>query len=215
MGASITIHKELLEAISFKFPDLIEKDDTTWPSEPLGTNQPKANGITRPSARNLFAGIEDDSDDEDCLLGEVNMRKYWEYVSRKHQTAHHVAGLGSLTEINMLPKNWMVINISLTEDKSALLLSRQVPHREPIIFCIPLRNRREEEEGHFTYDDAVSEFKEIIQASDEVTRKAHEIQSSDKDGKAAWWSERKQLNQRLKDLLENIEFCWFGAFKVS
>ena len=67
MGASITIHKELLEAISFKFPDLIEKDDTAWPSEPLGTNQPKANGITRPSARNLFATIEDDSDDEDWV----------------------------------------------------------------------------------------------------------------------------------------------------
>ena len=32
--------------------------------------------------------------------------------------------------------------------------------------------------------------------------------------KIAWWDSRKQLDQRMKDLVENIEFCWLGAFKV-
>ena len=46
-------------------------------------------------------------------------------------------------------------------------------------------------------------------------RRASEIiKSDDRDAKAAWWAERKQLDLRMKGLVENIEFCWLGAFKV-
>ena len=72
----------------------------------------------------------------------------------------------------------------------------------------------DDESEHFTYEDATKELKDILQASDEGTRQAINVRSDDKEAKAAWWSERKKLDLRMKELLDNIEFCWLGAFKV-
>ena len=62
--------------------------------------------------------------------------------------------------------------------------------------------------------DAVGELREIIRQSDQGTREAANVNKDDRKERAAWWANRSALDKRLKELLENIEFCWLGAFKV-
>lgn len=158
------------------------------------------------------------SDSDDCM-DDKGLKQYWQYILQKHRsqafipTSEHCSA-----SICQLPKSWVVISISLTEDKNALLISRQRADRDHVVFCVPLKGRREsedEEEQHFMFEDAVRELDDIIACSDEGTRRASQIQSGDKEAKAAWWAERKELDVRMKELLDNIEFCWLGAFKVS
>ncbi|KAH8113830.1 peptidase family C50-domain-containing protein [Phellopilus nigrolimitatus] len=211
MASSITLRRELVEAISFKFPDPRQQDDMQWPTNSPAQKRSRQASRLKP-ARGLF---DDLSDDEDSSLEDGNLKKYWDHVLKKHQSQGFIPSVQTASEVDSLPKNWMVVSITLTEDKNALLVSRQRPHHEPIIFCIPLRGRREnDEDEHFTYEDAIAELKGIIQSSDEGTRKASQIKSDDREAKAAWWSERRQLDQKMKELVENIEFCWLGAFKT-
>lgn len=63
-------------------------------------------------------------------------------------------------------------------------------------------------------EDALHELREIVRLSDEGTRRAVHVKSDDPQARADWWAERAALDKRLQALLENIEFCWLGAFKV-
>lgn len=84
------------------------------------------------------------------------------------------------------------------------------------MFCLPLKGRREsEDDEQLGFEDALDELREIIQASDEVTRSAVHLDKNCKRARAKWWAERSALDKRMKELLDNIEFCWLGAFKVG
>ena len=81
-----------------------------------------------------------------------------------------------------------------------------------MVFCVPLKDRREKDEGEqFTFDEAMAKFNEIIKLKDEGIRDASQIKPDDEEAKKAWAS-RQQLDQRIKDFVENIEFCWLRAF---
>lgn len=220
LSASITLRRELLDAILFKFPESTERDDTWWPSEtPVEERAGRSRSKSRPriktsGKKGLFDELSDGEDDE-CASGVDNMQKYWAHVLQKHRNASFIQADEPPADINALPDKWMVVNITLTEDKTALLISRQRPKHEPVVFYVPLKGRREEEsEEHFTFDDASAELQEILELSKEATSDAATIKSEDKEAKSEWWARRKALDLRLKELLENIEFCWLGAFKV-
>ena len=185
-----------------------------WPSE---SSPISSRSRVKPRGRGLFDNLSDDDDDDDeRSLHDAKLREYWNYILKKHRSEAFIPTEDSASEIDSLPEHWTVITISLTEDKSALLLSRQRPKAGPLVFCVPLKDRREEDdEGNFTFDSAVAELKDIIKLNDEGARGASQIRSDDKEAKIAWWTSRKQLDQRMKDLVENIEFCWLGAFKVG
>ena len=212
MACSITVRRELVDAITFKFSDPLAQDDMRWPSGDSPSAQQR-----RPKQKGRNKGIFDELSDgeDDRSLSDSKLQEYWNYVLKKHQTEAFVQSENPKSEVDALPENWVVITISLTSDKNALLLSRQRPGKEPMVFCVPLKGRQDdEEEGHFTFDGAMAELGNIIKLNDERARGASRIKSDDKDAKIAWWASRKQLDQRMKDFLENIEFCWLGAFKV-
>ena len=144
------------------------------------------------------------------------MKQYWEAVLARHSSrTFDLRSNPALAGLETLPEKWTIVNIGITEDKRSLLVSRQRSKRDPLVFCIPLKGRREnDDDEQFSYEDAVGELKDIIQSSDESTHLAVHIKPDDKEGKSSWWVERKRLDKRLKDLLANIEFCWLGAFKV-
>lgn len=208
-----------MDAILFKYPDPSERDDMQWPSETAmekkATSRARSQSGTKPTGKKgLFAEISEDEDDESSPESD-NLQSYWAHVLQKHQNAGFIQPEDSASDIDALPDNWMVVSITLTEDKTALLISRQRPKHAPVVFYVPLKGRREEDsEEHFTFDDASAELRDILQLSQEGTRQASEIKSDDKEAKAAWWAQRKVLDGRMKELLENIEFCWLGAFKV-
>jgi separase len=119
-------------------------------------------------------------------------------------------------DMSRLPSNWCTISINVTEDHNTMFIARRQRDRAPVIFTLPLdrQGKREEEDQSFTLDTAVTELRTIIKESDDSARSAKDVDRTDKSAKMQWWSNRKVLDQRLQDLLENIEFCWLGAFKV-
>lgn len=143
------------------------------------------------------------------------MKKYWENIRDRYHTQSLDLTNLSVSQSDRLPKNWTVISINVTEDKSTMFITRQVTQEEPLIFCLPLRGRREtEEDEHLSFDDALKELKDIIALSNQGTRQAIHVKNDDPEARATWWKERIALNKRLQELLENVEFCWLGAFKV-
>lgn len=213
ISVAVTLRREMLECIDNKFPNISQASDLAWPTM-------NANGSPFPATQSgarrlLFAPDSDDDDDDDS--DETSMQAYWQMVKKRYRSETlDPEGLTCPT-VDLLPEHWTVVNISVTDDKQTLFISRQRARREPLIFCLPLdrqgrREMGEDEDAQLTYEQAVEELQDIIRLNDETAKNAKDIQ--DKDGRASWWSERGQLDIRLKELLENIEFCWLGAFKV-
>jgi separase len=120
-------------------------------------------------------------------------------------------------DLSSMPDDWCAISINVTEDQRTMFISRSQRGRQPVIFTLPLdrQGKREEEDECFTLDAALTELRQIISQSDTSARTAKDVDRTDKAAKERWWADRKALDRRLQELLENIEFCWLGAFKVG
>jgi separase len=200
-SSAVTLGREMLEAIRSKFPD-VSHDDLAWPIlSPNGSALPQS----------ILAKFQTNKDEPD-FDGEY--REYWKGVSDKHSSAKFGPELLSRGIPERLPHNWTVVSISVSEDRRTMFASRQRPHRQPLLFSIPLEGRREGEEEAVTFQGVLDEFEEIIRLSDQTTRSAEHVTKTDRRQRCNWWAERTKLDTRLRELLENIEFCWFGAFKV-
>ena len=189
----------MLEAIELKFPDT-SHDDLVWPIL-------TPNGSALPPTKSQKNEDEPDFDE--------GHREYWKALSKHHSAARFDPALLSRSMVERLPHNWTVVSISVSEDRRAIFVSRQRPDRQPLLFSIPLEGRREGEEEAITFQGALDEFEEIIRLSDETTRSAENVTKTDRRQRCDWWAERTRLDTRLRELLENIEFCWLGAFKVA
>lgn len=200
-SSAVTLGREMLEAIRSKFPDA-SHDDLVWPIlSPNGSALP-------PPAPAKFQKNEDEPDFDGEYQG------YWKTASEHHSAAKFDPEHLSRSTVERLPHNWTVVSITVSEDRRTIFVSRQRPHRQPLLFIIPLEGRREGEEEVITFQGALEEFEEIIRLSDETTRSAEQITKTDRRQRCNWWAERTKLDTRLRELLENIEFCWLGAFKV-
>jgi separase len=146
------------------------------------------------------------------------LNAFWDTIRANHQSQTIDARSLSLSRMSYLPAHWTVVHISVSFDQSTLFVSRQRGQdtEHPLVFCIPLKGRREgsgDDDEHLTFDDALHELNEIVRLSNETTKVAVKIK--DQLARAEWWKERRALDVRLRELLENIEFCWLGAFKVG
>nr|GAT53299.1 cysteine peptidase C50 [Mycena chlorophos] len=216
VSSAITLSREMLEAIQHKFPS-VDVDDLQWPL-PSRNGTPMAREKRLARAPTLIRGFDSDidvSDDED--EEEKTFRDYWESIRVKYQSQAPDISTISASQMATVPRNWTVIHIGVTDDKSTLFVSRQYGGdvgTNPLVFCVPLKGRREEEDtDHLTFDNALREFNEIIRLSDEGTRRAIHVKD-EPEARAQWWKERVALDLRLRELLENIEYCWLGAFKT-
>ena len=201
----------MLETIQHKFHS-VQVDDLQWPLiSPTGSLLPRK----RPSnaLRAISSSPEEASDAEDD--SNTNLKAYWYSIVKEHTEQALDASTLSNLAMPHFPSHWTVVHISLTPDKNTLFISRQNALSEPLMFCVPLKGRREsDEDQHLTFDDAVRELAEIIHLSDQGTRNAVNVRSDDPQARTAWWAERNTLDKRMRELLGNIEFCWLGAFKV-
>lgn len=210
-STSITLRREILEAIQNKFPNFHLSDDLQWPRI-TNNGSPLAHSPERNSKR-LQSVYE--SDEEDSGNNDAPLKKYWEHIREKYHS--QVLDAKSLlhSKADHLPRHWTVVNIFVTEDKNTLFVTRQRARHEPLIFSLPLQGHREGgDDSHLGFSDALDELKEIVRLSDEGTKSAVNVKIDDKKARAAWWADRAALDKRLQELLESIEFCWLGAFKV-
>ncbi|KAG8730106.1 hypothetical protein FRC10_003137 [Ceratobasidium sp. 414] len=202
-----TLRREMLDAIVNKEKATLNGDGLAWPT--LDTNEPPSRKPAR-KPHGLFALSQEP--DEDLEIGGQEMRQYWQFLKDKYSNSSFDPSIAQ--QLKCLPKHWTIVTINVTDDKTALVVSRQRPHHPPILFCLPLDRRgREADEETFDYDDAMDELTSIIETSDRITHEGVNIEGN-KDAIAEWWSERTTLDQRMRELLDNIEFCWFGLFKT-
>lgn len=201
----------MLETIQYKFPG-VQVDDLQWPlMTPSGSLLPRKRLSN--TQRTILSSAEKASEDEDD--SNASMKAYWHSIVKEHVEQTFDASSLSTSAMSQFPSHWTVVHISLTPDKSTLFISRQNVSSEPLMFCVPLKGRRESnEDEHLTFDDAVNELAEIIRLSDQGTRNAVNVRNDDPQARVAWWAERNTLDRRMRELLDNIEFCWLGAFKV-
>jgi len=198
--------------IDQKLRDPVTHDDLLWPSmDEKGSPAPQRPETPRPMILRFDDTADDEPEDQEMLT-------YWTSVRDRYCARIVDASISSESDINRLPDNWMVVHIAINEAKDTLFMSRQRPNQTPLVFCVPLaRTSRKENDGvhaQLTFEAAVQELTDIIGLNTATSKKAASVQSQDREARAAWWAERGALDTRLKELLENIEFCWLGAFKV-
>ncbi|KAJ6502399.1 cysteine peptidase C50 [Mycena sanguinolenta] len=220
VSTAITLSREMLETIQHKFPPVTMVDDLQWPlasrtGSPISLTQTVVPSRF-PSRRNSFGSELDVSDDE-ADDDEKSLQDYWEAIRSKYQSQAPDISTLSASQMSGIPPNWTIVHISVTDDKSTLFVTRQNggnAQAAPLVFCVPLKGRRDDDEDeHLTFEDALREFTDIVKLSDEGTRGAVQIKD-EPEARARWWKERAALDTRMRELLENIEFCWLGAFKT-
>jgi separase len=198
-NASMTFHRERLEAIDCKFAE-VDHDDLKWPSvSDIGTS---------------MVPLEHDSD-TDMEDDQLQFRAYWGSIKSRHVAAHSIPT--EPLNLSSVPPDWAVISINVTEDHNTMFISRHQRNHQPLVFCLPLdrqgRREGEDEADLFTFDTAAHEMEDIIRSSNDSARNAKNVET--REQKAAWWEERYGLDKRMEEMLLNMEFVWLGPFKVS
>ncbi|RMY87990.1 hypothetical protein D0862_10550 [Hortaea werneckii] len=117
--------------------------------------------------------------------------------------------------IDVLPKPWTCVSMSLNHDCSELYLARYRAGQSPLIVRLPFSRRSPEDDDdddeNFDYHKGKAELQDIIEASNYTCHNTNGGEA--KTTKRNWWSEREALDKRLHELLINMENIWFGGFK--
>ncbi|EON63321.1 hypothetical protein W97_02548 [Coniosporium apollinis CBS 100218] len=116
--------------------------------------------------------------------------------------------------IDIIPANWAAISVSLSEAGSDLYVTRYQANQTPFILRLPMARQSSQlmdDEDVFDFTAGKVELNEIIELSDFSTH--HQRDMSVKGAKTGWWAEREALDNRLKELLVNIENIWLGGFR--
>ncbi len=113
-----------------------------------------------------------------------------------------------------IPKSWSICSLSIDPILQELIVFRQSVQVEPIICRIPLKRQfsREGEANTLEYKDVMARWNAILNDNNDTTHAGKECESS--HDKTEWWKKRKEIDERLKDLLVSIEQTWLGCFKV-
>ena len=213
MAAAPTLRRELLECIDRKFSNK-PSDDLEWRVMSATGSPLRSSQIRARRGALLFTGSDDD-DESSGEEGNVSMTGYWREVQDRYRSECCDPVSLAISQADVLPLNWTVISVTVTEDRNTMIISRQRPHRTPLVFYLPMNRQERREDGgedNFTYASAIEELESIIDASNATARNAIDVSS--KADRKAWWEERTSLDNRLRTLLENVEFCWLGVFKV-
>ena len=215
----------MLIAIQHKIP-VGYLDDLEWPL--LAEDGVVLPLLTTSKSTSLRLTLSSSDSEDEGVSGESPARDraieaYWESIRTKYQSQILDFSTLSSSRTVGLPANWTIISISVTHDKGTLFVSRQeggVNPTDPLIFCVPLTGRRDhgsgEDDGEqLSFENAIDELGNIVHSSNESTKVAIDVKPDDGEARSDWWKQRSQLDVRMKELMENIEYCWLGAFKVS
>ncbi|MCJ1463791.1 hypothetical protein MMC07_002400 [Pseudocyphellaria aurata] len=115
--------------------------------------------------------------------------------------------------IDIIPRSWTVISISLSESQDEIRIARICSDQSPFILSLPLNrhNSRDPDEEVFGFENGKDALLEIVGLAN---YSAHASQDMAREGaKSEWWQVREALDTRLKDLLFNVEKIWLGGFR--
>src|SRR6185369_930740 len=140
---------------------------------------------------------EDENDDSNDLYNKEDhsypnflnnlLKKYKEEPSLTHQQFQSEF-------IDIIPSQWVVCSITADIENNELYICRFCQKTPPLLLRLPLKQQSDREE--FLYNDAIREFKKIMDLNDQDIKP-------------------DKLDNRMKVLLKKIEDYWLGGFKVS
>ncbi|RYO74725.1 hypothetical protein DL763_011339 [Monosporascus cannonballus] len=115
--------------------------------------------------------------------------------------------------VDVIPKSWNVVSVSLSDNKHDLCITKLQAGHSPFAIRLPLEraSSRDADSEVFTFQQGRSELLDIITQANRTCHDARDM--SHKEAKSAWWAEREELDERLKELAGNIEQTWLGGFK--
>lgn len=115
--------------------------------------------------------------------------------------------------IDIIPPEWSVISVSLSDNKHDLCISKLQAGQSPFVIRLPLERAtsRDADSEVFNFQEGRSELLELIKKANATCHDKRDF--SVKGAKTAWWAERSALDTQLKELLEKIESIWLGGFK--
>ncbi|KAK4038459.1 peptidase family C50-domain-containing protein [Parachaetomium inaequale] len=115
--------------------------------------------------------------------------------------------------IDIVPKSWNVISISLSDGNHDLCITKLQAGQSPFVIRLPLEraSSRDADSDVFDFQQGRSELLDIIKLINKTCHDSRDMTA--KGAKGAWWAEREALDERLKELLENIEQIWLGGFR--
>jgi len=135
----------------------------------------------------------------------------WPATSTGEQQSSPSAASFQADFVDILPKPWTAVSLTLNEDCSELYAVRYRAGQTPFILRLPFaRNQSEESDDCFDFRAGKAELSDIIQLSNYSCHNNGDVSS--KTAKSSWWTEREALDRRLQELLINVEDIWFGGF---
>ncbi|KAK6843072.1 hypothetical protein PG987_003932 [Apiospora arundinis] len=115
--------------------------------------------------------------------------------------------------IDIIPSSWNVVSVSLSDNKHDLCITKLQAGHSPFAIRLPLERAmsRDADNEVFNFEQGRAELLDIISVANRTCHDARDM--SAKGAKSAWWSEREALDERMKNMLENIEHTWLGGFR--
>ena len=115
--------------------------------------------------------------------------------------------------LKTIPESWNVVCLTLGESEDELLVSKLRHEDPPFHLKIPFKRASvvECDEVAFGFIEAKRELVEIVQLANQSSQDGGNIVS--KIDKSAWWNLRRGLDERLGNLLQNVETIWLGGFR--
>ncbi|GAB1320720.1 separin protein [Madurella fahalii] len=115
--------------------------------------------------------------------------------------------------IDIVPKAWNVLSISLSDGNHDLCITKLQAGQNPFVIRLPLEraSSRDADSEVFDFQQGRAELLEVVKLINKTCHDSRDM--SVKGAKSAWWAEREALDERLRELLENIEQIWLGGFR--
>ncbi|KAG0138703.1 peptidase family C50-domain-containing protein [Tuber indicum] len=115
--------------------------------------------------------------------------------------------------VDIIPKKWAAVSVSLSESREELYLSRFQAGQSQLMVRLPLtrHNSRDDYEDRWEYESMLEELNEIVKGANISAHNAKDM--TNKGARTEWWKQRESLDTQLKDLLSVIEYHWLGGFK--
>ncbi len=115
--------------------------------------------------------------------------------------------------IDIIPKDWSVISLSMSDAKDELYICRYRTGQSPFILRLPMarHNSSDANAEPFGFSEVRMELSEIVNLANFSAQDAKNM--SGKGAKTKWWEAREALDGRMRQLLINVENIWLGGFK--
>ncbi|KAG0258711.1 hypothetical protein DFQ27_004497 [Actinomortierella ambigua] len=111
--------------------------------------------------------------------------------------------------VDILPSSWTVVSLSMDIERETLYVNRLRAHTMPVILQLPLTRVKQRAADHpepLTYDLALAELEDILKNSNETLQAGQSLVT--REEKLAWWEARKELDDRMHNLLQVMQNHW-------